>query len=173
MSTQREPILKSYNTKIKAISAYFDVSYGCAIYMYHRRKRGSPWKKKDDPKYLEFTKSLQDKLVILDKIGSVSFTSLKFSDEGKILLNLGYDDLSSSIDVQLANNYKKLPPDYKKIIRKMCFFYTTPLPLSVCTLDITQGNSSINTIRYKHSNIIKDKPLLTSHNVFSILQQMN
>lgn len=83
----------SYEDKLKIIQDYFGVSKMCAIYLYHRRRRGLPWHNHTDPKYLEWTIQLQNALIHLDSIPTVDWRSLEFGYEE---VQLGKHNISMS-----------------------------------------------------------------------------
>lgn len=74
-----------YSQKINSLCSYFNVSKNTAIYMYHRRRRGFPYKKKDDPKYLEWSIQLQNALVKADRIETIRWNEINFDDDISIL----------------------------------------------------------------------------------------
>jgi hypothetical protein len=71
----------TYEEKIKIIQEYFGVSEICAIYLYHRRKRGAPWHKPSNQKYLEWSIQLQNAIIYLDTIVGFDWHSLEFGFE--------------------------------------------------------------------------------------------
>jgi len=71
----------TYADRINAIEQYFGVSNICAIYLYHRRRRGIPWKNRGDPKYLEWNMQLQNAIISLDTIIGFDWPSLEFGLE--------------------------------------------------------------------------------------------
>jgi hypothetical protein len=93
--------LITYEQKIKIIQEYFGVSEMCAIYLYHRRRRGVPWHKPDDPKYLEWTIELQNAILHLDTIPGFDWRSLEFGYEEIQFMrnNIYLNNMSSKISV--------------------------------------------------------------------------
>jgi hypothetical protein len=71
----------TYEEKIKIIQEYFGVSEICAIYIYHRRRRGAPWYKPSNQKYLEWNIQLQNAIIYLDTIVGFDWYSLEFGFE--------------------------------------------------------------------------------------------
>ena len=71
----------SYGERIDAIEQFFGVSNICAIYLYHRRRRGVPWKTQGDPKYLEWNMQMQNSIIFLDTIIGFDWLSLEFGFE--------------------------------------------------------------------------------------------
>lgn len=71
----------SYDDKIKLISEYFGVSETCAKYLFHRRYRGYPFHKKNDSKYLAWSITLQNAIIILDTLVGFDWNTLEFGYE--------------------------------------------------------------------------------------------
>jgi hypothetical protein len=71
----------TYEDRIGLIQEYFGVSELCAIYLYHRRRRGVPWHKPSDPKYLDWSIAFQNALICLDTITGFDWRSLEFGYE--------------------------------------------------------------------------------------------
>jgi hypothetical protein len=71
----------SYEKRIEIIRDYFGVSEMCAIYLYHRRRRGVPWYKPGEPKYLEWSIQLQNAILHLDTIHAFDWHGLEFGYE--------------------------------------------------------------------------------------------
>lgn len=83
---KQTPIVKkkiglTYEDRITIIREYFGVSEMCAIYLYHRRRRGAPWYKPGDSKYLEWTTKLQNAIIYLDTIAGFDWRGLEFGYE--------------------------------------------------------------------------------------------
>lgn len=74
-----------YDEMISVIMKYFNVSQSAAIFIYHRKRRGFPFKKKGDPKFLEWTLRLQNALVKADECIGWDWEELRFGDEEKTL----------------------------------------------------------------------------------------
>jgi len=75
----------NYSQKINSLCSYFNVSKDAAIYMYHRRRRGFPYKKKDDPKYLEWSIPLQNAFVKADRIETFNWNKISFDSDISVL----------------------------------------------------------------------------------------
>lgn len=75
----------NYNDKIKAISSYFGVSEGASKYIFHRRRRGFPWKKDTDTNYLEWSIQLQNAFINADNITAFDWSNLNFKNDIQIL----------------------------------------------------------------------------------------
>jgi len=82
----------NYNEKINMLKKYFGISEECAKYMFHRRRRGFPFKKDGDVSYLEWSILLQNIIVLAD-LHYDDFNSLEFSNDISELLN--YIDIST------------------------------------------------------------------------------
>jgi hypothetical protein len=74
-----------YGERIEAIMTFFGVSKEAAGFVYHRKRRGFPFTKKTDPKFLEWTLKLQNALIKADECVSWDWVDLKFGEEEKIL----------------------------------------------------------------------------------------
>ena len=74
-----------YKTKIHAICSYFDISQHAAKYIYHRRRRGEPFKNPESVGYIEWTVELQNALVKADELLDFKWRDLVFGDEEKLL----------------------------------------------------------------------------------------
>ena len=86
----------TYNDKLNTISDFFGVSIACSKYMYHRRRKGHPYKKKEDGDYLEWSIQLQNGLIAGDLSG-IDYKNLKFNkdiDELKNKYNIDISKLS-------------------------------------------------------------------------------
>ena len=74
---------------------YFGVSENAAKYMFHRRRRGYPFKKEGDENYLKWSNQLQNAFITADKHCEVKWNKLKFKDDLEML-----EELVGSIDLQ-------------------------------------------------------------------------
>ncbi len=90
----------SYEEKIKILMICFGVSEDCAKYLYFRRKRGLPWHKTSDSKFLPWTYILQNKLILLDRSAGVDWNAIYFGHEDKEFIR--HDISDSSATPQLA-----------------------------------------------------------------------
>lgn len=81
----------SYQEKIQTISQYFNISDDAAKYIYHRRRRGDPWKHKKSIRYLEWSIQLQNGLVKADTMMNFDWTALSFGNEVDMLSSFGVD----------------------------------------------------------------------------------
>jgi hypothetical protein len=93
----------SYEDKIKIIQKYFGVSEICAIYLYHRRRRGVPWHNPSDPKYLEWSIPLQNALIYLDTIPGFDWHGLEFGYEEIQFIKNNIDVNKMSIDITVLS----------------------------------------------------------------------
>ncbi len=76
---------KIYAEKIEVIQRYYDISKEAAIYIYFRRKRSFPWKKKSDHKYLFWNAKLQNALIMADSILGFDWNTLEYGKEEEYL----------------------------------------------------------------------------------------
>lgn len=81
----------TYQSKIKTITSYFGISDNAAKYIYHRRRRGFPWKKNDESSYIAWSMQLQNALIQADNLDTFDWGSLKFGEECRILLEHDID----------------------------------------------------------------------------------
>jgi len=70
----------TYNDKLNIISEFFGVSYPCAKYMYHRRRKGYPYKKPEDDGYLKWDVQIQNGLVSGD-LFNIEYKNLHFDND--------------------------------------------------------------------------------------------
>ena len=70
----------TYNDKLNIISEFFGVSYPCAKYMYHRRRKGHPYKKNEDDGYLKWDIQIQNALVSGDSY-NIDYKNLNFNND--------------------------------------------------------------------------------------------
>lgn len=109
------PIGPTYEDKIKIIQDYFGVSEICAIYLYHRRRRGVPWHKFSDPKYLEWSIQLQNAIIYLDTIAGFDWHSLEFGFEEIQFTKNGIDvnqmDKKITVLAENSNVFLQNEPD--------------------------------------------------------------
>ena len=90
----------SYNDKLDMISQFFGVSFNCAKYMFHRRKKGVPFNKKDNTNYLHWNIIIQN-LIVFSDLKNIDFKNIKF--------NIDIEQLKKYIDIDNIS--------VKKIIR--------------------------------------------------------
>lgn len=111
----------TYEGKIKIIQEYFGISELCAIYLYHRRRRGIPWHKPSDPKYLEWSIQLQNAIICLDTITGFDWRGLEFGYEEIQFIknNIDISKMPESIVVlsEVPNLYMKNSPDKDGFIK--------------------------------------------------------
>lgn len=88
-----------YSEKIGAISSYFNVSREAAKYIYHRRRKGFPYKKVDDPNFIKWDMRIQNALIKADTLDVWNWKELSFYDDVYDLQNHGIDVLKQSYDV--------------------------------------------------------------------------
>lgn len=104
--------LVKYNEKIKAIGSYFGVSGVCAKYMFHRRRRGYPYTKNNDPKYLEWTPQLQNGFLKADLVENFDWSKLMFDTDTATLANDFHINIANQPIVVQFNKFSKY---YKNI----------------------------------------------------------
>lgn len=98
----------NYNDKIKTIMSYFGVSEDAAKYIFHRRRRGFPWKNDGDVNYLKWTIQLQNALIKADELAIFDWGNLKFNQESKILMENGINIEDQPKTIQVNLNSDKL-----------------------------------------------------------------
>ena len=93
----------NYNEKIKVIKSYFKISEQAAKYMFHRRRRGYPWKKDNDVGYFMWSIQLQNALVKADTIALFNWEILKFDNDVHTLSEHGIvlDEQPNTIQVNV------------------------------------------------------------------------
>lgn len=74
--------------KIDLISSYFNVSTECASYMYFRRRRGYPFKKSDDQRYIAWDMEAQNTLVRLDN-EEINWDDLQYQTDLEQIRDMG------------------------------------------------------------------------------------
>ena len=79
----------NYKDNIQTISSYFGISEDAAKYIYHRRRRGFPYKKETDPYFLKWCVQLQNALIKADMLDNFNWTDLKFGEDVDVLLSNG------------------------------------------------------------------------------------
>jgi hypothetical protein len=67
------------------ISNYFNISYDASTYLYYRRRKSFPWKKKNSAKYLFWNAKFQNALISLDKVKDFNWKLLEFGKEYEYL----------------------------------------------------------------------------------------
>jgi hypothetical protein len=85
-----------YKKRIQVIKDYYGVSDEAAVYIYFRRKRSYPWKKKSDPKYLFWNAKLQNALIEADSIVGFDWMAMQYGKEEETLLKYGIDIVAQS-----------------------------------------------------------------------------
>ena len=85
-----------YVLKINTIMEYYNISNEAAIYIYFRRKRSYPWRKKTDPKYLFWNARLQNALIKADSIIGFNWAALEYGKEEDALKKYGIDIATQS-----------------------------------------------------------------------------
>jgi hypothetical protein len=98
----------NYNDKIKTIMGYFGVSKQAAKYIFHRRRRGFPWKKSGDVNYLQWSIQIQNALVLAGSLKEFKWDVLKFNDEIQTLLDhdIIIADQPESIQINKTDSFK-------------------------------------------------------------------
>jgi hypothetical protein len=100
-STIMEKPRFNYKDNIQTISSYFSISEAAAKYIFHRRRRGIPYKKEGSSNYLEWSMQLQNALINADQLASFDWNVLKFDDDLKTLMQNGIDVNSQPKTVQV------------------------------------------------------------------------
>lgn len=95
----------NFKDKINAISSYFNVSVPSAKYIYHRRKKGQPFKNESDVGYMQWDMKIQNSLIKADLIKEFDWKNLKFINDVTTLNNFGID--VESQDDKLYTNKKE------------------------------------------------------------------
>lgn len=103
MSTKRP----SYNEKINSLCLYFNISKNAARYIFHRRRRGHPWKKENDSKYLEWSIPIQNAFIKADNLGSINWDSVSFECDIKLLQDNGINIDNNLQSIYRNENYCK------------------------------------------------------------------
>jgi len=67
--------------KIYVIMNYFGISNNAAKYMYYRRKRGNPWRRPDNSKFLDWNVKIQNALINADIKKKFNWDTLQFGNE--------------------------------------------------------------------------------------------
>ena len=100
----------NYNYKIKTIKSYFGISEGAAKYIFHRRRKGFPWKKDTDTNYFEWSIQLQNAFIKADNIPAFNWGNLKFDNDIQILAknNIIVYDQPKTIQYNTQKNDKEL-----------------------------------------------------------------
>jgi hypothetical protein len=104
----------SYNEKINAICVYFNISKDTARYIYHRRRRGFPCKRIDDPKFLRWSIPIQNAFVKSDVLNTIYWNDVSFDNDLKILNDAGIVVDETNTDVYINEiNYKQIEVENK------------------------------------------------------------
>lgn len=106
---KKNVIKQQYNEKINAIKIYFEVSSEAAVYIYYRRKRSFPWKKKGDQKYLYWNAKLLQKLIQMDSILDFDWRSMEFGKEEEVFRK--YDIVDKEGYIKFKREDKKKKPE--------------------------------------------------------------
>ena len=81
----------SEEEKIDTIMTYYNISYIAARYIYFRRRRSFPWKKKSQSGYLYWNAKLQNALIYADSIFGFDWHSMEYGNEEETLKIYGID----------------------------------------------------------------------------------
>ena len=85
MSDKKKTGYVPYEERLSIIMSFLGISKSAATFIYHRKRRGYPFKKKGDSKYLEWTLQLQNALVKADECIGWDWDEIRFGDEAKTL----------------------------------------------------------------------------------------
>jgi hypothetical protein len=80
-----------YNDKLNAISTYFGISKAAGKYVYHRRRRGYPYKKDTDVSFLKWSTKLLNALIKADRLALFDWDTLEFTNDINLMLARGID----------------------------------------------------------------------------------
>ena len=112
-------VKKSYKEKMKLISLYFNIPNDASIYLYHRRRRSFPFKKKTMQNYLEWNLAIQNGLVkIMGENQHIDWSSRDFNDEENLLTKYNIDT-SVKTSVVYKNKPKNIVADANCIDEKI------------------------------------------------------
>lgn len=134
-----------YDERIATIMDFFGISKEAAVYIYHRKRRGYPFKKRGSPKFLEWTLKLQNALVKADECLGWDWDEVQFGSEEKALAQHDiYVDQQSDKEVfkhesnesegndadgwTEVKNVKREKYRYNKTLRLMGFISSKPKP---------------------------------------------
>ncbi len=97
-----------YKERIEALKAVFNISEPAAKYIYHRRRRGYPYKNGTDISFMPWTAKLQNALMAADKIPEFDWNALVFSEEEEILKQNGIvvDECPTRIQLNRGSRIK-------------------------------------------------------------------
>ena len=140
----------TYNDKLNIISEFFGVSYSCAKYMYHRRRKGHPYKKPKDAGYLKWDVQIQNGLVSGDLL-NIDYKNLHFNND--------IDELKHEFDIDV-----NLLPNEK--IQKNKIMQTDNKKIKINDNEISDHTDDTD----KEWNVITTKKTL--HDKKKILRQM-
>ena len=82
-------IVIPYDERIAAIVRFFGISRPAASFIYHRKRRGYPFKKPTDEKFLEWSLRLQNALVKADECIGWDWNDVHFGQEEQELARNG------------------------------------------------------------------------------------
>jgi len=143
--------VSNYKNKIQVLVLYFGISEDAAKYMFHRRRRGYPFKKEDDKNYLAWTTKLQNAIIDADKNTDIDWNDIKFGEDVKVLDTLvGIDNKSKTVTLDKVKQTncnltrKGRPSSVEKIYNK----------------DLTEGDDDGWTVVTNGRNKVNDKNLL-------------
>lgn len=136
----KKKLIIPYEERISAIEKFFGISTPAATFIYHRKRRGHPFKTPTDDKYIEWNIKIQNALVKADECIGWDWDEVHF---GKELHALAQHDIhvdkQSSTEVYkhdkkedsedgwtVAKNTKKEKYQYKKTLQFMGFIQRHP-----------------------------------------------
>jgi hypothetical protein len=106
----------TYNEKINIIGEFFGISPECSRYIYHRRRKGYPYKKKEDDDYLEWNIQIQNGFVLGD-LSNIDYTNIHFIGDIISLKEKYNIDITSMPCEKVLQNKIKQKDDKKIKIR--------------------------------------------------------
>ena len=83
--------LNNYKNKINMLILHFGISESAAKYIFHRRRRGYPFKKEGEENYLQWSMQLQNAFIEADKCSDIKWSKLKFKDDLQVLTDKNID----------------------------------------------------------------------------------
>jgi hypothetical protein len=80
--------MNNYTGKIELLMIYFGISEQASKYLFHRRRRGYPYKKEGDHNYIQWNTQIQNSFIKLDKT-DIDWSKIKFNDDINVLMKHG------------------------------------------------------------------------------------
>ena len=152
----------TYNEKLNIIGEFFGISHDCARYIYHRRRKGYPYKKKEDDGYLEWSIQVQNGFVLGD-VKNIDYKNIHFNSD--------IDELKDkySIDISKMSSEKVLQNKIKQKDANKIKIRTTDISDDSVNLDKNVDNENTNDDGGEWCVVTAKKTL---HDKKSILKKM-